>query len=239
MNKILLASLALAFAAPAAQAHHVWLEQDGKAVKLQFGEFGDNQRETTPGLLDMFVAPKATLIGAKGEQALTLNKTAKGFVLSGAPGAGESIVAEDNAYPTWETKEDGKTLTHVWAPAARLVNGFAARQPKLAFDIVPTGKLGEFKVFYKGQPLPKVKVHAVIPNGWSKEAESDAAGTVKFDLPWKGAYVLEAEHVDKTPGERAGKQTASATYVTSLSFVQPTGVAAMAAGPVMAPNPKH
>jgi len=239
MNKILLASLALAFAVPAAQAHHVWLEQDGKTVKLQFGEFGDNQRETSPGLLDMFVAPKATLVGAKGEQALSLNKTSKGFVLSGVPAAGESIVAEDNAYPTWETKEDGKTLTHVWAPAARLVNGFAARQPKLAFDIVPTGKAGEFKVFYKGQPLPKVKVHAVIPNGWSKEAESDDAGAVKFDLPWKGAYVLEAEHVDKTPGERAGKQYASATYVTSLSFVQPSGVAAMAAGPVMAPNPAH
>ena len=239
MNKILLASLALAFAVPAAQAHHVWLEQDGKTVKLQFGEFSDNQRETSPGLLDMFVAPKATLVGAKGEQALSLNKTSKGFVLSGVPAAGESIVAEDNAYPTWETKEDGKTLTHVWAPAARLVNGFAARQPKLAFDIVPTGKAGEFKVFYKGQPLPKVKVHAVIPNGWSKEAESDDAGAVKFDLPWKGAYVLEAEHVDKTPGERAGKQYASATYVTSLSFVQPSGVAAMAAGPVMAPNPAH
>jgi len=99
--------------------------------------------------------------------------------------------------------------------------------------------VGEFKVFYKGQPVPKVKVHATIPNGWSKEAESDDNGAVKFDLPWKGAYVLEAEHVDKTPGERAGKPYASATHVTSLSFVQPKGVAAMAAGPVMAPNPKH
>jgi len=239
MNKILLASFALACAAPAVQAHQVWLEQDGKTVKLQFGEFGDNQRETSPGLLDMFVAPKATLHGAKGERALTLNKTAKGFVLNGVAAAGESIVAEDNAYPTWETKEDGKTLTHVWAPAARLVNGFAARQPKLTFDIVPTGKAGEFKVFYKGQPMPKVKVNAVIPNGWAKQAESDDSGAVKFDLPWKGAYVLEAEHTDKTAGERAGKPYASATYVTSLSFVSPNGAPTMAAGPVMAPSPKH
>lgn len=240
MNKFLLApvaTLAFVLAVPAAQAHHVWLEQDGKTVKLQFGEFGMNQRETTPGLLDKFVAPSATLVKAGGEQRLELRKTAQGFVLSGAPRAGESIVAEDNAYPTWETNENGQTLTHVWAPAARLVTGFAAQQPKLTFDIVPTGKAGEFKVFYKGQPLPKTKVAAIIPNGWSKEAESDDAGNVTFDLPWKGAYVLEAEHTDKTPGQRAGKPYATATYVTSLSFVQPKGVTAMAPGPVMAPNP--
>ena len=67
MNKLLLASLvAIAAFAPSAQAHHVWLEQDGQVVKLQFGEFGLNQRETTPGLLDKFVAPNATLIRAKG-----------------------------------------------------------------------------------------------------------------------------------------------------------------------------
>src|SRR5450830_1213751 len=101
MNKILLSSLvAMLVAAPAAQAHQIWFEQDGKAVKLQFGEFGLNQRETTPGLLDKFVAPSATLIGAKGETALKLEKTAKGYVVGGARlAAGDAIVAEDTAYP--------------------------------------------------------------------------------------------------------------------------------------------
>lgn len=86
MKKLLL-SLAI-IAAPPAQAHHVWLEQDGKTVKLQFGEFALNQRETTPGLLDKFGAPSATLIGSAGTRALALNKTARGFVVAGTPAAG-------------------------------------------------------------------------------------------------------------------------------------------------------
>ena len=241
MNKILLASLvAMAVAAPAAQAHHIWLEQDGKAVKLQFGEFALNQRETTPGLLDKFGAPAAILLGAKGERALKLEKTAKGYVVAGAaPAAGESIVAEDKAYPTWETTTDGKVSQHIWAPAARLVTNFNAQQPKLTFDIVPTGKAGQFKVTYKGQPLPQIAVHAIVPSGWTKEATSDAQGLIQFDLPWRSMYVLEAEHVDKTGGERGGKAYATATYVTSLTVNQPAGVAPLPAAPVMAPSTEH
>lgn len=240
MNKLLIASLvAMLVAAPVVQAHHIWLEQDGKTVKLQFGEFAENQRETSPGLLDKFVAPSATLIGAKGERALKLEKTAKGYVVAGAPAAGESIVAEDNAYPGWETTKDGKTSQHIWVPAARLATGFAAQQPKLALDIVPTGNAGEFKIFYKGQPLPKTKVNAFIPSGWAKEAVSDDSGAIKFDLPWKGTYVLEAHHTDKTAGERAGVQYASASHTTSLTVVQTKGIAAVAAGPALAPSAAH
>ena len=240
MKKLLLAAIATtAFATTTAQAHHVWLEQDGKTVKLQFGEFGENQRETTPGLLDKFVAPKALLVSGQGERELKLEKTAKGYVVGGAPTAGEAIVVEDNGYPSWETKQDGKTSQHIWVPAARLATSVAAQQPKLALDIVPSGAAGEFKVFYKGQPLPKAKVNAVIANGWSKEAVSDENGAVKFDLPWKGMYVLEAHHTDNTGGERAGLQYASASHTTSLTVMQPKGVATMAAGPVMAPSAAH
>lgn len=237
MQKLLL-SLAV-LAAPAAQAHHVWLEQDGQTVKLQFGEFGLNQRETTPGLLDKFVAPTATLIGAAGERALTVTKSPKGFVLSGAPAAGESVVAQEGSYPSWETSKDGQVSTHVWIPAARLVTSLAARQPKLALDVVPTGQAGQFKVFYKGQPLPKAAVVATVPSGWAKEAVTDEQGIVKFDLPWRGVYVLEAKHTDKAGGERDGKTYASASYVTSLTINQPKGAAAFAAAPVLAPGAEH
>lgn len=237
MHKLLL-SLAI-LAAPAAQAHHIWLEQDGKTVKLQFGEFALNQRETTPGLLDKFSAPSATLIGKAGERALTLDKTAQGFVLSGAPAAGESVVAEEASYPSWETTENGKVSTHVWIPAARLATSFAAGQPRLALDIVPTGKAGEFKLFYKGQPLAKAAVSATVPSGWAREATTDDAGAVRFDLPWRGVYVLEAQHTDKAGGERAGKPYATASYVTSLTVSQPQGIAALPAGPALAPGAEH
>lgn len=138
-----------------------------------------------------------------------------------------------------ETTRDDKVSTHVWAPAARLVASFAAQQPKLTFDIVPTSKAGQFKVFYKGQPLPKIAVNAAVPSGWSKEATTDAQGEVHFDLPWKSVYVLEAKYTDKTGGERAGKVYASASYVTSLTVSQPKGLAPLPAAPVLAPGAEH
>ncbi len=241
MKKLLLSALlALAAIAPGAQAHHVWLEQDGKTVTLQFGEFGLNQRETTPGLLDKFVAPRATLLKASGETGLKLEKTARGYVVGGASlAAGDAIVAEDNAYPGWETTKDGKTSQHIWIPAARLATSFAAQQPKLALDIVPTGTPGEFKVFYKGQPLPKAKVAIKVPSGWSREALADANGAVKFALPWKGMYVLETAHTDKSGGERAGVQYASASHTSSLTVMQPQGIAPLPAGPALAPGAEH
>lgn len=219
--------LALVASAPSC-AHHIWIEQQGASATLQFGEFADNLRETSPGLLDKFGAPGARVLGPKGERPLTLTKTAQGFVLSGAAGADESIVAQDSAWPMFENTRDGKTTRGVWTPAARYVGSLAPRQPALAFDIVPQGEAGRFTVYYKGQPLAKAKVSAIVPNGWSREQTTDDQGQVRFDLPWQGAYVLEAHHVDKQPGERQGERYDSASFVTSLSFKLAAGLPALA-----------
>ena len=56
--------VAAVLAAGAAQAHHVWLEQDAAGATLYFGEYGENLRETTPGYLDKFVAPTARRVSA-------------------------------------------------------------------------------------------------------------------------------------------------------------------------------
>lgn len=224
---------ALAAAVPAG-AHQIWIEQNGRTATLQFGEFGDNLRETTPGLLDKFVAPAARVIGKDGERPLALQKTAAGFVLSGAAAQGESIVAEDAAYAMFDGTHEGKSTRGMWTPAARWVSSLAAQQPALRFDIVPTGRPGQFRVYYKGQPLPKAKVSAVIPNGWKREETADEAGQVQFALPWRGAYVLEAHHLDRQPGERKGERYDTASFVTSLSFTLAAGLPALPAGPALA-----
>jgi len=239
MNKSLLpAFLALASLAASipAGAHQIWIEQSGKTATLQFGEFADNLRETTPGLLDKFVAPSARIVGRDGERPLALQKTARGFVLSGTAAPGESIVAEDAGYAMFDSTHEGKTTRGMWTPAARWVSNLAAQEPKLKLDIVPTGQPGRFRVYYKGQPLPKAKVSAVIPNGWKREETTDEQGLVRFALPWRGAYVLEAHHLDKQPGERKGERYDTASYVTSLSFSQAAGLPALPAGPAAAAN---
>lgn len=226
---------ALMFAG-AANAHQIWLEQTPKAAQLYFGEFGENLREASPGLLDKFVKPTATLVEGRNEQPLTLEKTSSAFVLSATAKKNESIIAEEANYPPIERK-NGETVTRtVWTPAARLVTSDAEQQPKLTLDIVPTGKKGEFKIFYKNQPLPKTKVGIIVQSGWMKEAMSDEQGTVSFDLPWQGTYVLEVHHTDKTPGERDGKPYDIASFVTTLSLAQEKGVKALPAPTAKTPN---
>ncbi|MDM5180471.1 DUF4198 domain-containing protein [Massilia sp. DJPM01] len=231
----LLATL-LCGAFASANAHQIWIEQEGQTAAVYFGEFGDNLREASPGLLDKFVAPTATLIGAGADRKLKLDKTAGAFVLSARAAEGQSIVAEETSYPAFEKKTGDTVLRSIWTPAARLVNGSAAQQARLTLDIVPTGKAGQFQLSYQGKPLAKTKVAAVAQSGWAKEAKSDEQGMVNFSMPWKGTYVLEAHHTDKTAGQRDGKPYDVATYVTTMSMVQTAGAAAIAAPPAAKPN---
>lgn len=227
----------LIVAAAPASAHQIWLQQDAKGAQLFFGEFGDNLREASPGLLDKFVSPSAVVISAKGDRTLELSKKANAFALSGKAAKDESIVAEESHYPVFENKHGGGTPTATaWTPAARLVTSNAAQEPRLTLDLLPTGKAGQFKVTYKNQPLPKAKVGLVVQSGWVKEAYSDEQGLVQFALPWQGTYVAEVHHTDKTAGERDGKAYDTASFVTTLSLVQASGIKAVPAGPAAKPN---
>jgi len=242
MLKKTLLSLTLAALAASAHAHQIWLEQPtkGNAV-IRFGEFGENLREASPGSLDKFVKPTATLVSARGEdQSADASKTASGFVLPFAAKAGQSIVAEDASFPLRKFKQGDKDVTSWYHPAARLITGFAEQAPRLALDITPTGKAGEFKLTFKGQPLPKAKVVLVTQSGWAKEGLTDEQGLVQFDMPWQGQYVAEISHIERAPGERPGangpEKYDGINHVTTLTYVKPDGVAPIPAGPAAAPQ---
>ena len=53
-------------------------------------------------------------------------------------------------------------------------------------------------------------------------------GTVTFALPWKGQYVAEVKHSDKTPGEAQGQKYGEVSHLITLSFVQAEGMASPA-----------
>lgn len=224
----------------AAQAHQVWLEQDGKEAKLYFGEFGENLRETSPGLLDKFVKPTGQKLSSKGSEPLALSKTANGFALAGRAARGESLVAEEATYPISERKQGDKVIRSLYQPAARLVTDYAQQQPRLTLDLVPTGqgKDGrvEVQAFYKTQALGKAKVMLVTPSGWAQEHHTDEQGKLTVNLPWQGTYVLELSHTDATAGERGAEKYDRASYVTSLTLEQATGLPALPAHEASPPN---
>lgn len=239
-NRTLLASLLFAGVSIGAQAHQTWLEQDANGAKFYFGEFGENLREASPGLLDKFVKPVAHKISAKGAEPLEIKKTANGFALSATAAPGESLIAEEVAYPSWESKAGDKTARNIYVPAARLATTLTKQDPKLTLDLVPTGSVDkgnvELQAFYKGQPLPKAKVAVVTASGWAQEHHTDAAGKFSVNLPWKGTYVLELSHNDAAGVERAGEKFDRGSYVTSLTLQLNDGLAALPAAPAAEPN---
>jgi hypothetical protein len=89
---VLAALLALSFIG-AASAHSLWLERQGDGLQLYFGEFEENLREASPGLLDR-LSPQAK-VAASGDQALKIDKTAGFFTVAGVVSADDSVVAED------------------------------------------------------------------------------------------------------------------------------------------------
>jgi uncharacterized GH25 family protein len=239
MKRTLIA-LAIAAATFATHAHQVWLEQDAQGAKLYFGEFGENLREASPGLLDKFVKPVGQKLSARGAEPLQVNKTANGFALAGRAARGESLVAEEPAYPISERKQGDKLTRSLYVPAARLVTDLAKQDPKLTLDLVPTGQNtqggAELQAFYKGQPLAKAKVAVVTASGWAQEHHTDEAGKLNVSLPWQGTYVLELSHTDTAGGERGAEKWDRGAYVTSLTLVQGEGLAALPAAPAAPPN---
>ena len=152
--------------------------------------------------------------------------TKEAFTYTTAPNA-ETLFA-DAAYPLIDrTKANLPPL--LWKPTARWVASLAKPvAPTAALDLVPTGKPGQLKVVFNGAPLPKAKVELVSPSGWAREATSGDDGTVTFALPWKGQYVAEVKHSDKTPGEAQGQKYGEVSHLITLSFVQAEGMASPA-----------
>ena len=223
-----------------ASAHQAWIEQNAKGATFYFGEFGENLREASPGLLDKFQMPVAHKISGKAKEIAVVSKTPRGFAISAHAAQGESLIAEETSYPSWEQKRGTTTQRGVYMPAARLVTDLKQQAPQLALDLVPTGVNSkssvELQAFYKGQPLPKAKVVLVTAAGWSQEHHTDEAGKLKVATPWRGTYVLELAHSDKTAGQRGEEKYDFADYVTSLTLTQSTGLAALAAPAPAAPS---
>lgn len=235
-NFVLLSLLSTLMFSGAAHAHQIWLEQTTKSASLYFGEFDRNLRETSPGLLDKITQKSATLSGDKGEQILNFTRKDNALELPARAAKNQTIYTEDVDFPVSEYKNGDLTVRSARILGARLVTSTAALAPKLTLDLIPNGKQGEFKVFYKGQPQAKTKVGLIAQSGWTREATTNEQGVVKFDLPWQGTYVLEVRYVDKTPGERAGKPYDFTNFMTTLSLTQTSGIKGLPTTPAEAPN---
>jgi hypothetical protein len=244
LGRALLVAAAAALSSTLAGAHQIWIEPDGeRSARIHFGEFRENLREASPGLIDRFGAMEAHAIAADGSrQRLVPSKQAEGFAMRLPASATSALIAEDRGYPAYDRTEGGTSQRAVYRPAARWVPGWAAQGPVLDLDVVPTGRPGEVQVHFKGKPLPRAKIALVTASGWGREQRTDADGRAAFNLPWSGTYVFEVSHTDATPGQRPGAAGAEerfdvSQHVSTLLVVQAGGLAPLPAMPKAAANP--
>jgi uncharacterized GH25 family protein len=215
--------LAVGSTSPAA-AHHIWIDPDASGtVLVHFGEFAENLKEVSPGLLDR-IELTGRLVSPGGEKSLEARKGTSGFSLSGRAAPGESIIVEDPRAPVRERRSGDQIMRSVYHPAARLVTDLAERNPVLTLDIVPTTHPGRFKVTFRGAPLPRARVKIIASSGWMREVRSDGEGMFEVAFPWKGVYVVDVSHSDPTPGSRDGEAFNVTNYVTTLSFAPTSGL---------------
>ncbi|MEJ0091833.1 MAG: hypothetical protein WDM80_19050 [Limisphaerales bacterium] len=167
-----------------ALAHSVWLEPKGDQLVIRFAEPGDDF-ETSPGQLDNLSAPIGFILVTNAPASVDVTKKSDFFLLVGASptntACAETIFTvrggrKPNFYARWQPADAG------------------AGTPLLTLDLVPTGKPGEVRAYFRGQPLPGIKATIRTPDGKDTELTADAEGFLHFEPKQAGQYLLTVAH---------------------------------------------
>jgi hypothetical protein len=201
-----------------AHAHFVWLERDGEGpARAYFGEWIDDIREKTGGLLDRFKAPRAFL-GASSDS-LPIKRNDNNLEID-VKGRGDVRFVDSSVPPREDKEKGGVTKTVYYAKAGR-----TETTAKLDLELVPAAAdSNTFVLVFFGAPLPKAELTIIGPSKWEKPLVTDEQGRVILPTPWAGRYVLEVTHFDERPGGAGEEKFNRTRHISSLSFTQRSGM---------------
>ena len=94
--------------------------------------------------------------------------------------------------------------------------------------------VGFYAAFMVAERVEVLSRKAGESEGW--RWESAGKGEFSVGLPWRGPYVFEVQHADKTPGKRGEEAYDVVNYVTSLTVGQPDGLEPLPALPAAKPH---
>jgi hypothetical protein len=87
----------LLLATGSAQAHYPWLEADAAGARVCYGEAEADLSENSPGKLDGMNAPSVFAVQGAGSTALSANRTAEHFAVTGGSPTAPLLAAEESA----------------------------------------------------------------------------------------------------------------------------------------------
>ena len=221
---LVLAGLTLAF--PAA-AHYIWIEQDkSHHARLYFGEYQEQERETSPGRLDEIKGPRAWILDAAGNRnEIKAVRKETHFDLGVISDHKSPIIAEELAYEVknW-TRQGIGIVKPMFYTRFDPLSEHTAPKLELMLDIVPENRSpNAFTVYFQNAPLAKAKVMVYASNFWMQEHTTDENGKINIKMPWPGQYVLEVIHLERQPGEFQGNKFEAFRHRATLTFDIPAG----------------
>jgi|TARA_B100001175_G_scaffold252948_1_gene220495 hypothetical protein len=198
--------------------HSVYFDENKNSeIKIRFGEFQDEYEES-PGYLDSLDTVSAWKINEKKEpEILETEKQMNGFSINAI---NSDNIAAQTGFPIMSRQDNARKPYFYarWCP-----NFKSKSTPSLTLDIVPNGKAGEVKVFFRGKTLSGIKLKLYSPDYDEVELVSDKNGLVVFKdtLKSKGIYMLKiARYSEKVSGYDQGKLYEIISHNCSLSWNQ-------------------
>jgi hypothetical protein len=174
----------LVLAATVLRAHTVWIEPKDDRLVIRFAEPG-KPFETSPGYLDSLSPPCVFYIATNKPARVEAIKQADHLILP------EVLATRVACAETVFTVRGGRKPYFYarWQPST---SGEVA--PLLTLDLVPTGKPGEARVYFRGKPLPDVGVTLRSPDDQEQKLTADGEGFVRFTAAQPGQYLLTVAH---------------------------------------------
>lgn len=171
LRSICAIAAALIISAANVRAHAVWIEILNGRLVARFAEPSGNY-EKSPGFLDSLSGPSAFTVITNSPVLIESPKSTNHFQLVNA--ATTNVTGVES---TFTVRAGRKPHFYArWQPA-----GAEAGMPMLTFDIVPTGKPGEARVYFRGQPVGGLKATLRTPDDTEKDIAVDADGYVRFE----------------------------------------------------------
>ncbi len=195
-------------------AHSVWIEPSDNQLVIRFAEPGDDF-EKSPGQLDNLSAPSTFTVVTNKVMSVEASKKSDNFLLVGA-----SVTNTACVETTFIVRGGRKPVFYArWQPA-----GAGVGKPLLTLDLVPTGKPGEVRAYFRGQPMGGVAATLRSPDEKDQELTADADGFIHFKAEVPGQYLLTIPHYREPQplaGFYAGTAYSETSHNCSLAWVQP------------------
>lgn len=195
-----------------ARAHTVWIEPLNGKLVIRFAEPAGSY-EKSPGFLDSLSGPMAFSVVTNAPSAVESPKSTNHFAMVGA--SPMNVAGVETIFTVRAARKPHFYAR--WQPA-----GAGAGTPVLTFDLVPTGKTGEARVYFRGQPLGGLKATLRTPDDSEKEIPVDAEGYIRFESKQTGPHLLTIPHYrESVSGIHLGRAYQQTSHNAALTWVQP------------------